>query len=250
MALQEEFESQGIWLFRYRGSLPIIILIVAIYFYIQSQLNPTLNCFQSEQAVAYFEYFCLAISLLGLYIRCYTVGHTPNNTSGRNVTEQVADTVNTTGIYSTLRHPLYLGNFFMWLGPALLTQNWWFNIAFGFFYWVYYERIMFAEEQFLRKKFGNMYTDWAAKTPAFIPSFKKFVKPNLPFSWKKVIKKEKNGLAATFLIFALFNIAGNYVQNKTAYNGFFITAAVLSSILYIILKYIKSNTNILNEEGR
>jgi protein-S-isoprenylcysteine O-methyltransferase Ste14 len=250
MALQEEFESQGIWLFRYRGSLPIIILIIAIYFYIQSQLNPTLNCFQSAEAVSYFEYFCLAISLLGLYIRSYTVGHTPNNTSGRNVTEQVADTVNTTGIYSTLRHPLYLGNFFMWLGPALLTQNWWFNIAFGFFYWVYYERIMFAEEQFLRKKFGALYTDWAAKTPAFIPSFAKFVKPNLPFSWKKVIKKEKNGLAATFLIFALFNIAGNYVQHKTTYNGFFITAAVLSSLLYIILKYIKSNTNILNEEGR
>ena len=151
MALQEEFESQGIWLFRYRGSLPIIILIIAIYFYIQSQLNPTLNCFQTAEAVSYFEYFCLVISLLGLYIRSYTVGHTPNNTSGRNVTEQVADTVNTTGIYSILRHPLYLGNFFMWLGPALLTQNWWFNIAFGFFYWVYYERMMFAEEQFLRK---------------------------------------------------------------------------------------------------
>jgi hypothetical protein len=33
---------------------------------------------------------------------------------------------------------------------------------------------MFAEEQFLRKKFGALYTDWAAKTPAFIPSFAKF----------------------------------------------------------------------------
>ena len=44
----------------------------------------------------------------------------------------------------------------------------------------------------------------------------------------------------SFLIFALFNIAGNYVQHKTTYNGFFITAAVLSSLLYIILKYILS----------
>ena len=28
MALQEEFAKQGIWLFRYRGVLPVIILVI------------------------------------------------------------------------------------------------------------------------------------------------------------------------------------------------------------------------------
>jgi len=83
---------------------------------------------------------------LGLFIRAYAVGHTPANTSGRNTKEQLADELNTTGIYSMVRHPLYLGNFFMWLGAAVLTKNGWFIVAFILLYWIYYERIMFAEE--------------------------------------------------------------------------------------------------------
>ena len=62
----------------------------------------------------------------------------------------------------------------MWLGAALLIANAWFVVVFILVYWVYYERIMYAEEQFLRRKFGTVYTDWAAHTPAFIPSFKHF----------------------------------------------------------------------------
>ena len=72
-----------------------------------------------------------------------------------------------------VRHPLYLGNFFMWLGVAMLTENTWFSIAFVLFYAFYYERIMYAEESFLRAKFGKTYLDWAAQVPAFIPSFTK-----------------------------------------------------------------------------
>ena len=35
MALQEEFEQQGVWLFKYRSNLPIIILVLgyALYYY-------------------------------------------------------------------------------------------------------------------------------------------------------------------------------------------------------------------------
>ena len=159
----------------------------------------------------FFEYFCLFIALFGLVIRSYTVGHTPANTSGRNTEGQLADTLNQTGIYSTVRHPLYLGNFFMWLGVAMLTENLWFIIAFIFIYWVYYERIMYAEEQFLRSKFGLTYTTWAGSTPAFLPRFSQFVKPSLPFSWKKVLKKEKNGLVAVFMLFFFFYASGQYI---------------------------------------
>ena len=63
------------------------------------------------------------MSFFGLGIRVFTVGFTPKNTSGRNTAEQIADVLNTSGIYSMVRHPLYVGNFFMWLGIGLLTQN-------------------------------------------------------------------------------------------------------------------------------
>lgn len=247
MALKEELEIQGIWLFKYRGILPIIVLLIGLGIYIQSFFYD-----DSIMAmdVSFYIYFCLAISLIGQAIRVYTVGHTPENTSGRNTEEQVADTLNTSGIYSTVRHPLYLGNFFMWLGPAMLTGNMWFIVAFCLFYWVYYERIMFAEEQFLRRKFQHTYENWASMIPAFIPSMDNFKSPNLPFSWKKVIKKEKNGFAAIFIIFTLFDVIGYSLSSSRELDMFLIASCVITSIMYLILKYIKNHTSILNEYGR
>ncbi|MBK6264943.1 DUF1295 domain-containing protein [Marivirga sp. S37H4] len=250
MALQEELEKQGVWLFKYRGTLPIIILLVGLAIYLHTALNPEIFLLKGTIYEDYFVYFCIFISLIGQVVRAYTVGHTPKNTSGRNTGEQVADTLNTSGIYSTVRHPLYVGNFLMWLGPALVTGNVWFVVAFCLFYWVYYERIMFAEEQFLRRKFKDTYTSWAERVPAFIPSFKNFEKPNISFSWKKVLKKEKNGFAAIFIIFALFDVLGQLVTGKNDYNYYLLGACAFSIVLYIILKILKKKSSVLHTEGR
>jgi protein-S-isoprenylcysteine O-methyltransferase Ste14 len=250
MALKKEFEKQGIWLFTYRGSIPLIILLIGSVLLVRKEIYPETFFFTESPYEIYYEMFCLVISLFGLGIRVYTVGHTPVNTSGRNTAEQIADTLNTKGMYSIIRHPLYIGNFFMWAGPALLTGNLWFVVSFCLFYWIYYERIMYAEEQFLKRSFGHTFTDWAKKVPAFIPSFKNFEKPELPFSWKKVLKKEKNGLAAIFMIFVAFDITGEIIHGETNYNYFLIVCFVLTGLMYLILKYLKHKTNILNELGR
>ncbi len=250
MALQEELEKQGIWLFRYRGVLPMVILAIGAILYLRSQFYPHLYFLQNVRYEFYFEMLCLAISLGGLAVRIYTVGNTPKNTSGRNVKEQVADELNTTGIYSIVRHPLYLGNFFIWLGPAILTGHFWFVIAFCLFYWVYYERIMFAEEQFLRRKFGVKYQEWSAKTPAFFPNFSLFKKSTLSFSWKKVLKKEKNVLAGIFLLFTIFDLACGLMDKTHQINYFLLSACLLTGVMYAILKYLKKKTTVLDEDGR
>ncbi len=249
MALQEEFESQGNFVFRYRSNLPLLIIIVGLLVFVLNRLSDNYNAVSNYQLL---EFISLGVSLVGLAIRIYTVGHTPANTSGRNTKEgQLADELNQTGIYSTVRHPLYLGNFFMWLGAAILCENAWFVVSFALLYWVYYERIMYAEEQFLRRKFGTAYTDWAAKTPAFIPSLKQFSKPKYPFSLKKVLKKEKNGLLAIFVLLFVFHNIGFSIENQKLsidYDWIFY-ATIASGIIYIILKALKK-TSILHEEGR
>ena len=63
-------------------------------------------------------------------------------------------TLNTSGLYSVVRHPLYLGNYLMWLGVALFSRTWWAPVIVSLVFWLYYERIMFAEEEFLRRQFG------------------------------------------------------------------------------------------------
>src|SRR5690554_7017051 len=123
MPLQEELEKQGVWLFRYRSILPVAILLIGTFLYLRTEIYPETFFLEDTPYELYYESVCLIISLAGLGIRIYTVGHTPQNTSGRNVKGQLADSLNTTGMYSIVRHPLYLGNFFMWLGPALMTGN-------------------------------------------------------------------------------------------------------------------------------
>ncbi|NJM79848.1 MAG: hypothetical protein HC854_09955 [Flavobacterium sp.] len=81
-------------------------------------------------------------------------------------------------------------------------------------YWVYYERIMFSEEKFLRGKFGETYLTWSENVPAFVPNFKNYKKPNLSFSWKKVVRKEITGIFLLFLIFFFFDYLGVLIKNE------------------------------------
>jgi protein-S-isoprenylcysteine O-methyltransferase Ste14 len=243
MALQEEFTSQGQWLFRYRGTAPLILLIAGLGVYLYSRTNPSGFVLGAGLPEIYFELICMAVSVVGLIVRIYTVGHTPQNTSGRNVKKQVADVLNTTGSYSVVRHPLYVGNFLMWLGPAILTGNLWFMAVFTLVYWLYYERIMFAEEQYLREKFGEPYLQWAGKVPAFIPDLRKFTRSDRPFSWKKIVLKEKNGLAAMFLVFMIFDMAGELIRNQSGFNWVFIVGASVTTLFYLILTLIKRRTS-------
>lgn len=240
MALQEEFRTQGDFLFKHRSYLPLIILIVGLSVFVQTEYYEIRG--QEKWFSEFFEFLCLGICLLGLLIRIFTVGYTPKNTSGRNTKKgQIADELNTTGMYSLVRHPLYVGNFFMWLGVAMLTENLWFVIAFILFYAFYYERIMYAEESFLRSKFEGSYLSWSQKVPAFIPNFKSYQKNKYPFNFKKVLKKEKNGLAAVFLLFWLFEFVGHMVEVKQVEveYDFWFFSAIVSTMIYLILKVMK-----------
>lgn len=249
MALQESIEKQGNFLFRYRSFLPLIVLFAGIIIFVFSNINgglPEWGCYRT------IEYVSLIVSGVGLFIRIIAVGHTPANTSGRNTKTQLADEINTTGIYSTVRHPLYLGNFFMWAGAVILIADVWFTITFMLAYWIYYERIMYAEEQFLRRKFGQPYLEWAATTPAFIPSFKHLVKSKYPFSFKKILKKEKNGVFAIFILLFIFHnirYSFDFMVIKVE-NNWILWLAIITGILYLVLKLLKKYTKALDESGR
>ena len=130
MALINEIEKQGNFLFKYRGQFPIVLFILAIpfiYFTDSIWLHEEDN----------FTMAAIVLSSIGFVIRAYTIGTTPRGTSGRNTKEQVAEVLNSTGIYSVVRHPLYLGNYFMWIGIVFFTFNWYFVIIVSLFYFLY-----------------------------------------------------------------------------------------------------------------
>ena len=246
MALIHSLESNGNFLFKYRGQIPIVLFVLAvpvIYF---------TNYF-SFSVVAYktFWYSSIGVSLLGLIVRAIAVGTTPKNTSGRNREKQVADSLNSTGIYSTVRHPLYLGNYLMWIGIVLYTFNIYFVIIVSLAYWIYYERIMFAEERFLEKKFGQPYLDWSLKVPAFFPSFKNYQKNKVPFSFKYILKREYSGVLATVTGFLFVDVVRDYfMMPEFKFNLMYAYVFSGTLVFALILRSLKHYTRILHDDIR
>jgi hypothetical protein len=105
-----------------------------------------------------------------------------------------------------VRHPLYLGNLCLWIGPAIAAQTWWGVALVVLAFSLYYERIMYAEEAFLRRTFGAEYLAWAAATPAFIPALSRWRRPALPFSVRTVIRLEYYALFSTVIMFVALEL--------------------------------------------
>jgi protein-S-isoprenylcysteine O-methyltransferase Ste14 len=244
MALIEEFNKSGNWLFKRRGYLPVFILCLALIYY-------ALKDFSGYQYIPYMDLLYLGVSLLGLGIRIITIGQTPRGTSGRNIKRQRAETLNTTGIYSIVRHPLYLGNFIIWLGVALFLESLWCLLLFILLFWLYYERIMFAEEVFLREKFGKSFLDWSADTPAFFPRFRNWQSSQLDFSWRNVIKREYHGFINIFISFTFLDLFRNFFMSGKPYpDTMWIVLTAVAAVIWVIIHMLKKNTKLFHIKGR
>src|SRR5262245_29285913 len=100
MRLADQFPATGEVLFRWPGYLlPAFVPVFLARLIGRAQ----------ESGLAW-EIGCFSSSVIGLALRLVTVGASPDGTSGRNTREQKAVVLNTTGPYSIVRHPLYLGN--------------------------------------------------------------------------------------------------------------------------------------------
>jgi protein-S-isoprenylcysteine O-methyltransferase Ste14 len=249
MALREEFEKQGNWLFRWRSYLPLLIIPL---FIIALQSTALVNRESAGLGARCWEVFCFVLSLLGFAVRCLTVAFVPSGTSGRNTKEQIAAVLNTTGIYSIVRHPLYLGNLMIIFGLLLFIRVWWFGAIGALMFWVYYERIAFAEEEFLRRKFGAAYLEWAEKTPALLPRIGNWNRPDLTFSLRKVLKREYSGFFALIASFTSLNVLREIVVNtQHPQIGLgWVVLFVFGLVVYLTLRTLKKKTTILDVSGR
>lgn len=246
MPLLEDLPTQGRALFRKRGTIPIYLLIAGMIIGVISWKFEYLKI----QFVDYekLKIAAFLLSSLGMVIRMITVGLSAPNTSGRNTDNQVADSLNTTGMYSITRNPLYLGNYLMYLGIAILTNSLPFLIIYSLLFWIYYERIIYAEEIFLRNKFGDQYLSWARQTPIFIPNFRNWKRSGIYFNWKKVLRNEKNGIFALFLVFCIFDKTMELIVFELIHFeiDYLVILTATTGVLYLVLKFLKHKTKILH----
>jgi protein-S-isoprenylcysteine O-methyltransferase Ste14 len=149
MKISEHFTSMGPFFFRWRGYLFLLLIPIFLLSFI-GYTYPL----GSHTYDLFWEIGCFFISLLGLSVRIATVGTAPRGTSERSTSKRKADVLNTTGMYSIVRHPLYLGNWLMALGVSLFHRTWFLPVIVSLLFILHYERIIFSEEEYWRANLG------------------------------------------------------------------------------------------------
>ena len=245
MRLRDDLVAQGNWLFRNRSWVPLAALAALL------AALPFAPAPLPGRDRLLWEGFCISLSLAGLAVRAAAVGCKPRGTSGRNRRVQNAHELNTTGLYSVVRHPLYLGNALMWTGIAIFPRGWVAAVFVGAFFWVLYERVMLAEEDFLRLKFGAEYERWAERTPAFIPAPARWRPPGLPFSLRAVLKAEYPGFLAMAVVFTAMRAGLDLAQmHRLVLRPFWLGFLGAGVLVYVVLRTLRKHTAVLQVQGR
>lgn len=197
---QAELARSGKPLFFIRGIyIYIVVLGAALIAWLTGRVGP----FHDATANCVWFWVSLFIASLGAFIRIITSGHAANGTSSKPKVQAEAAELNTTGPYSLVRNPLYVGRILNYTGMAMLSGSWEFAVLTYLISVLIYERVAVYEEEFLRGKFGKAHADWAAHTPFLLPRLSGWVKPKYAFWWKRMVWREQHKLfllaAAVFL---------------------------------------------------
>jgi protein-S-isoprenylcysteine O-methyltransferase Ste14 len=246
MKISEHFIHMGPLFFRWRGYLIVLLFPIILLSFIRFNYP-----FGSHIFDFLWEIGCFLISLLGLSVRVLTVGTVPHGTSGRSSRKRGADVLNTTGMYSIVRNPLYLGNYFIALGASLFPRTWFLPIIVSLAFMLLYERVIFSEEEYLESKFGDEFRAWAAKIPIIIPRFKNYQPPKLSFSWKAALRREFYGLFGIVGIYFVLDIIGDLiVYMKIGFDPLWTPLFIISLVLFLIMEILKKKTRLLKVNGR
>jgi hypothetical protein len=106
-----------------------------------------------------------------------------------------------TGAYSLVRHPLYLGNFLILVGFAIAGGNWIVMAVVAFFFLFYYPTAIRYEDHKLEGIFGDEWRSWSKNIPGMFPTGLNW-KPNEDAVWDVRQSMIRNGE----LVYTLFEV--------------------------------------------
>lgn len=236
----------GAFLFKYRGQLPVILIVISIPVIFNKQSNERIIHPIIE---FYGNYFSFTLLLLGHLIRSMAIGYKNLHTSGKNRDQQVAEKLNTEGVYSLIRHPLYLGNFLIWMGLTIQLKSIVFLLISSMFFILMYYFIIQLEEMYLRDKFKKEHEKWSEKTLIFIPKFTNYKRSNGAFNWKMVWKNEYPGICATLSCIWFIELVRIVALKENILNFNLIITAFLIFLFGFGSKLLKHKTTFFPKEG-
>jgi protein-S-isoprenylcysteine O-methyltransferase Ste14 len=220
----------GKFLFRFRSFTPLpLILLTFILF---RPLSPSWL----------WTVTGLVMAMLGEGIRAVSVGFAGSGTSGRE-SYLKADSLNTAGLYSLVRNPLYWGNGLIFAGLLTVYTQPLALALFIVFLFLQYHFIVLAEESFLREHYGPAYEEYCRRVSRWLPRFGLYSPPSHPFDFKKVLFKE-NDSCFNLLLTALLILAWKekYFSGKVHHPLFFAGAALSLILIYTWIKILKKKS--------
>ena len=135
----------------------------------------------------------LPLSLIGLLLRGWAAGHLAKD-------RELA----TSGPYSFLRNPLYIGTAIVALGVVLAARNSWLVLLFAVVFLFVYLPAIELEEQHLREIFSD-YAIYAQRVDRFLPK-RKFSLRTRYFSW--ALYRKKRGVESLSRLADCLRLAG------------------------------------------
>lgn len=239
--LLDQIPGSGDVLFRWRGPLPLLMLPLFLLGLLDARLPATLS-----PAVQIWQFVSLAIALSGLAVRVIAIGTAPAGTSERSTTDPRASMLRTTGLYSVVRHPLYIGNTLTAVGFACFTTVWYLPVIVALLGVLYHERIAAREEVFLEGRFGDEFLRWAGSVPAMLPRLSGYVPSAAPFVWRRILGREFHGLLVIgAVLFVLDVVRSALATGRLVFDPFWTAFFLLTAAVFIVCSVLKKHTRVL-----
>ena len=227
----------GRFFFRFRGQIPVFFFAssVLLSFFFENQIVEI-------QHIHMFYVLAYALMVLGVTFRCFTVGFAKDHSSGRNRHAQVAKNLNTLGAYSMTQHPLYFSNALLWIGAAMMSNQWIILGCSALMCIVIIPIIISEESSFLSKYFGEEYLNWKRQTPSFFPNPLLYKAPKTSFQWIRLFATEyPTWISACCAVFML-QMVSNFQMNgsliwQSSYYGWIISMGLIA-LLGRFFKYV------------
>lgn len=183
-------------LFRYRGAIPVPLLVILIFFLIFG--------FRSQRQFRFRGWILnilgILIAIVGEAFRMWAVGYLGRKSRSQQVQ---AKGLVTAGPYSFVRNPLYFGNLLICLGLSLITGSLIAVISCLAYFMIFYRRIISSEERYLFLQFKDEYIEYCRRVRRLIPRFTlpAFTRKGT-FNWRG-LSKEYNTIVAIITMFIL-----------------------------------------------
>lgn len=171
----------------------------------------------------------LILILKGTLLRMAARGH-------KKAFSQKSEELVTTGIYSVVRNPMYLGSFTLGAGFVLTAWPWWALIPFAILFYMRFNLQMTKEEEFLKQNFGQRYIDYANRVPRIFPKIERVwnIKLSNVVDLSEMLStKEKRGLLTWPLLAVVLEAGQEYMVYHHIDLVKNIYIAVITAVIFI-----------------